>query len=204
MTRRVAALAIALAALAACGTKQAERPPLPARMLAVLPLEDGPDVRKGATPQEDGGQIVTAQIYRVLAEQTAYRFAPDLTVADTIATAEVRGAGSQLARAVALGKAVGADAVIIGSVTRFAPRVGTAFGASQGASVAFRLGLVAVGSGEEIWNGAFDETQEALATNFFGFWMFWSAGPRWLTANELAGLGVERLWPQLTSAITAE
>jgi hypothetical protein len=204
VTWRTAGLAIGLAALAACGTTQPERPPLPVRVLAVLPLDDGPEVRKGVVPQDDGAAVVTAQLYRVLVEQTEYRFAPDLSVVDTLATPALRAASGQLARAVALGKAVGADAVVVGRVTRFAPRVGTAYGASQGASVAFELGLVAVASGEEIWRGAFDETQEALASNIFDFWMFWRSGPQWLTANELAGLGVEDLWPQLTGAITAE
>ncbi|MEO8601429.1 MAG: hypothetical protein ABI629_02525 [bacterium] len=204
MTIRVAALALALAAMAACGTKPGERPPMPVHVLAVLPLSTGADVHGGAVSRDDGAATVTAQIYRILAEQTAFRFAPDLTVVDALATAEVRTASGQLERAVALGKAVGADAVIVGQVTRFSPRVGTAYGASQGASVAFGLGLVAVGSGEEIWRGDFDDTQEALATNIFDFWMFWSAGPRWLTAGELAGLGVDSLWPLLTAAMTPE
>lgn len=205
MTRRVAAAAIGLALiLSACGAKQAEHPPLPVHLLAVLPLQDGPQVAKGATPPEDGAAIVTAQIYRILAEQTEIRFVPDLTVVDTLTMPELRAAETQLDTAVALGKAVGADAVIIGRVTRFSPRVGTAYGASAGASVAFELGIVSVASGEQIWNGEFEETQEALATNFLDFWMFWSTGPRWLTANELAGLGVERLWPQIDSQLSPE
>jgi hypothetical protein len=201
VTARGVAAALALLCLSACAARQADHPPLPVHLLAVLPLQDGPQVAKGVTPQEDGAAIVTAQLYRVLAEQTEIRFAPDLTIVDTLATPELRATRSQLDTAVALGKAVGADAVVVGTVTRFSPRVGTAYGASQGASVAFELGLVSVASGEQIWSADFEDTQEALATNFLDFWMFWSAGARWLTANELAGLGVEKLWPELESQL---
>ncbi|MDX2167593.1 MAG: hypothetical protein SF182_11040 [Deltaproteobacteria bacterium] len=198
-----AAVGLALL-LTACGTAQSPRPPVFTELLAVLPLGEGPEVRPGATPQEDGGAIVTAQIYKVLAEQTEFRFAPDLSVVDALATPELRLVRGTSERAVALGRALGADVVLSGTVTRFAPRVGTALGASQGASVAFNLILVEVASGEVVWQGAYDQTQEALATNFLDVMLFWQAGARWLTASELAGIGVEQLWPQIQAAITSE
>jgi hypothetical protein len=200
---RAAALGLAVL-LSACGAAQPERPPVLTQMLAVLPLAEGPEVRPGSTPQEDGGAIVTAQIYRVLSEQTEFRFAPDLSVVDTLGTPEMRGARGTLERSVALGKALGAEAVLSGTVTRFSPRIGTAFGASQGASVAFALQLVEVASGEVVWEGSYDQTQEALATNFLDVMLFWQAGARWLTVSELAGLGVEQLWPQIAAAMTSE
>jgi hypothetical protein len=200
---RAAAFGLALL-LSACGAAQPTRPPVLTELLAVLPLDEGPQVKPGATPQEDGGAIVTAQIYRVLSEQTEFRFAPDLSVVDTLGTPELRAAHGRVERAVALGKALGAEAVLSGTVTRFSPRVGTAFGASQGASVAFVLSLVEVASGEIVWEGSYDQTQESLATNFLDVFLFWQAGARWLSASELAGLGVEELWPQIAAAMTSE
>jgi len=201
---RSAALALAFAALSACGTAQAPRPPVVTHLLAVLPLDHGPGVRPSADRHDDGAAIVTAQLYRVLSQQTEFRFAPDLSVSDLLATPELRAASGQVGRAVALGKALGAEAVIVGTVTAYAPRIGTAFGASQGASIGFTLGVVEVASGELVWEGEFAQTQESLATNFFDAWILWSAGGRWLTASELAGLGVERLWPSLTAALIAD
>lgn len=200
---RAAACGLALL-LSACGAAQPARPPVLAELLAVLPLDEGPEVKPAATPQEDGAAIVTAQIYRVLSEQTEFRFAPDLSVVDTLGTPELRAARGRVERAVALGKALGAEVVLTGVVTRFSPRIGTAFGASQGASVAFALSLVEVASGEVVWQGSYDQTQEALATNFLDVFLFWQSGARWLTANELAGIGVEQLWPQIAAAMTSE
>ena len=57
----------------------------------------------------------------------------------------------------------------------------------------FRSRLVETATGQVLWAGAFDQTQQDLSSNLFDFWMFWSEGPRWFTAAELAHLGVEKL-----------
>jgi hypothetical protein len=175
------------------------------QLLAVLPLEPAAATSADRTamplPPPDAGLSVTAQIYRVLAEQTEFRFVPDLTVADEMETPEVRHAGSTIERAVALGKEVGADGVIFGHVFRFQKRVGTAFGATQPASVWFEIGLVAVSTGNVVWQGTFDQTQQPLTSNLLNWWMFWRGGPRWFSAGELAGLGVDRLFTDLTASV---
>ncbi len=147
---------------------------------------------------------VTAQIYRALTEQTEFRFVPDLTVSDVLDTRAVRRAGSVVDRAVALGKEVGADGVIFGRVFRFHKRVGTEYGVTQPASVWFELGLVAVSNGRVVWQGRFDQTQEPLSSNLLDWWIFWRAGPRWVSSSELAGLGVDRLFQDLTIAVNTE
>lgn len=189
--------------IAGCGAKQPPHAPVVVRTLAVLPLEPAGDGGETPLPSE-APAAVTAQIYRVLSDQTEFRFVPDLTVADTVALPDVRRAASLTDRAVALGRQVGADAVIFGRVFRYQKRVGTEYGASQPASVSFDLGLVAVSSGEVLWQDKFDETQEALASNLFDWWMFWSSGARWMSASELAGLGVEKLFGQMTAAVQTE
>jgi hypothetical protein len=198
---RLAAV-LAAALLAGCGAKQQadpSHPPVTMQMLAVLPLEA---VRAGdaagSPPPTESGLAVTAQVYRVLAEQTEFRFVPDLTVADALETPELRSADSLVDRAVALGKEVGADGVIFGRVLRYQKRVGTDLGATTPASVAFDLGLVAVVNGDVVWRGRFDQTQEPLTSNLLNWWMFWRAGPRWMSASELAGLGIDRLFRDLT------
>ena len=76
---RLVALA-ALGALAACGARPDERPPLPVRVLAVLPFETAAAADQGGKRGENTpGDVVTAQVYRVLAEQTEYDVVPDLT-----------------------------------------------------------------------------------------------------------------------------
>ena len=203
-------LALVATTVAGCTTKQPDTPevaPASMQLLAVLPVESASaaagDAAGGPVPS-DAGMVVTAQLYRALAEQTEFRVVPDLTVADVLETPDLRHAASLQARAAALGKEVGADGVIFGRVLRFHKRVGTDFGASEPASVWFELGLVSVASGEVVWTGHFDQTQEPLSFNLFKWWMFWEAGPRWMSAAELTGLGVDRLFADMAASINTE
>ena len=179
------------------------------QLLAVLPIEPSAapaDDKHGSAPPppDEAGMAVTAQIYRVLADQTEFRFVADLAVSDVLETPAVRRAGGVVERAVALGKEVGADGVIFGRVFRFQKRVGTEFGASEPASVWFELGLVSVANGDVVWKGRFDQTQEPLSANLLNWWMFWRAGPRWVSASELTGLGVDRLFTDMTASVNTE
>lgn len=201
---RLGLLALALLAVG-CASKTPPHPPLFARAVAVLPFETAAGADHGEKRGEaKAGALVTAQVYRYLSEQTTYLVVPDVTVADTLTTPELRRAIGLQERAIQLGKAVGADGVLFGRVERYDQRVGTAYGASQGASVKFSIGLLSPTTGEVVWEGEFEDTQEALAANFFDWWMFWSAGPRWLSANELTGLGVDRLLDECRQSLTAD
>jgi hypothetical protein len=217
----VAALAVlGVLLLPSCGTKKT--PPadtattstpeesaaaaLPAQALvAVLPMEPAKppesDGRDATLPSEDAGLAVTAQIYRVLADQTEFRVVPDLTVVDVLTTPEVRRAGGVVERAIALGKEVGADDVIFGRVYRFDKRVGTAYVVTQPASVWFELGLVHVSSGEVVWKGEFDETQGPLGSRLMSWIVFWRDTPHWYSASELAGVGVDRLFDGIVASV---
>jgi hypothetical protein len=192
------------------GSEQPEpTAPVNMQLLAVLPIEpaaapaDGKD-GGGPPPPDEAGMAVTAQIYRALADQTEFRFVADLAVSDVLGTPAVRRAGGLVERAVALGKEVGADGVLFGRVFRFRKRVGTQYGASEPASVWFELGLVSVASGDVVWKGHFDQTQEPLTSNLLNWWMFWRSGPRWVSASELAGLGVDRLFADMTASVDTE
>lgn len=207
----VGALALALSVVASCSAKEPEQPaeaehaPVAMQLLAVLPIEPAPPPNdKGSAPPDEAGLAVTAQLYRVLADQTEFRFIPDLSVSDVLATPALRRADSVKERAEALGKDVGADGVIFGRVFRYDKRVGTERGASQPASVSFELDLVRVSNGEVVWTGHFDETQGPLGSSLFSWLTFWRDGPRWFSASELAGLGVDKLFEDLTESVNAE
>lgn len=201
---RTLVLVVAVALLGSgCAYLRPRPEPVFVGLLAILPVE-AEDAGAGAAPNvagveapeplpEDAGMAVTAQIYGALAERPEFRFVPDLTVATAGDSAAVRQATDRHARARALGRAVGADDVLCGGVSRFRERVGTSMGARIPASVSFDLELVNVASGEVTWRGRFDETQQALSSNLFKSWMFWEAGPHWFTARELAGLGAQKL-----------
>jgi hypothetical protein len=169
-------------------------------LIAVMPIE--PLERVSATPPAPpeslapgAARAVTAAVYDALMSSSDWRVVPDLTVAQALAHMK---AGEDLAsRARALGKEVGADAVLFGTVSRYVERVGAEYGARHPASVAFSLSLISVASGERLWTGSFDQTQRPLTTNLFNWWQFWRGGPRWFTAQEFARLGAEHLLQDL-------
>jgi hypothetical protein len=95
--------------------------------------------------------------------------------------------------ALALGKELNANHVMVGIVWRYKERVGTAQASASPASVAFSLYLVNVEQGIPVWEAAFDRTQQALTDNLLNVKEFFSMGARWLTADELARFGLKQV-----------
>lgn len=179
--------------------------PEPIGVIAVMPIERAEPA--SATPPTERPQlepnaerVVTAQIYGVLSASPAWRFVPDLAVADALSR-QGSSSGDRAARARTLGKAAGADSVIFGTVSRFRERVGSEYGAKQPAAVSFTLQFVSVASGNVLWTGSFEQAQQPLSSNLFNWWQFWRGGPRWFTAQEFTRLGVERLLEELSKKV---
>ena len=99
-----------------------------------------------------------------------------------------------------VGKAFGADAVLIGQVYRWQERVGTDYGVETPASVAFDVSLVRPSDGTILWRGNYDKTQRSLFENLFDLKTYVKSGGRWLTARELASFGLERLLAEMPGA----
>jgi hypothetical protein len=173
--------------------------------IAVMPIER--DERAALAVTEEGEprlppgaeHVVTAQIYQVLSSDPKWRFVPDLEV--TQALDGIDPSGPLLSRARALGKAVGADGVLIGTVSRYRERIGAKYGAREPAAVSFALQLLYVPEGKILWRGSFDGTQQPLTENLFNWWQFWRGGPRWFTAQEFTGLAVERTLDDLKAKL---
>jgi len=87
-----------------------------------------------------------------------------------------------------------AEVVLAGFVYRFRERVGKGYGAESPASVAFAMHLIRVADGRTIWSAHFEETQKSLGDNLFQLGSFLSRGGRWLTAEELAMSGLEKIF----------
>jgi len=99
-----------------------------------------------------------------------------------------------------VGKAFGADAVLIGQLYRWQDRVGTDYGVETPASIAFDVSLVRPSDGAILWRGNYDKTQKSLFENLFDLKTYVRSGGRWLTARELAGFGLERLLAEMPGA----
>jgi len=86
-----------------------------------------------------------------------------------------------------------ADAALIGQVYRWQDRVGTDYGVEKAASVAFDLSLVRSTDGGILWRGNYDKTQKSLMEDLFDVGTYIQGGGRWMTAEGLADMGIERL-----------
>lgn len=103
-------------------------------------------------------------------------------------------AGGRLAQMKALGDKMGSNAVLDVIVTRFQERDGSELSANAPASAAFDMVLTQVDSGKVLWAAAFDETQEAVASNLLSIGKVKNRGLKWISVEELVRQGVkERL-----------
>lgn len=96
-----------------------------------------------------------------------------------------------------VGKALGANLVLVGYIYRWRERQGTDYAVNRAASVAFDLDLVRSSDGSVVWNAKFDKTQRSLLENILDLKTFLSGGGRWMTAKKLASVGLDRLLDQL-------
>ena len=67
------------------------------------------------------------------------------------------------------------------------------------ARIAFEVSLFDARTGGRLWRARFDETQPSLTENVARVRQYPGRGARWLSANELAGWGAERIVHNLLS-----
>ncbi len=200
---RAGLLAAALVGLLACATTVRSRPlagmgelEQAVARIAVAPFRPtGRLARQAEVPGADGSAAAHAThlVSRYLTEALHER-GPEVIPADDVARAlgvgnpvETRLAPIEVAERAA--EEFGADAVLIGEVSRFVERRGRAAGATRPASVGFLVTLYLAPGGEPVWEGAFEETQQALGENIFNAVRYPGAGLRWLSAEDLARWG---------------
>jgi hypothetical protein len=94
----------------------------------------------------------------------------------------------------------GATAVVLGKVTRWREREGSAAGAARPASVAFEVSLHEAPAGRRLWTGRFDETQRSMTENILRARQYPGGGTRWLTTEEFARWGAREVAQAMASA----
>ena len=92
-----------------------------------------------------------------------------------------------------VGKELEADGVIMGYVYRYRERKGYPYSVEKPASVAFGIYLIRVSDGALVWKGIFDRTQSSLLENILQISSFFKQGGKWLTAEELSEVGVDKM-----------
>jgi hypothetical protein len=96
-----------------------------------------------------------------------------------------------------VGRNLGANLMLLGTVWRYLDREGSPAGATRPASVAFDMYLLDVESGTLLWSANFDETQRSLSENILDASVFFKRGAKWLSASELADYGVREIVKKL-------
>jgi hypothetical protein len=104
---------------------------------------------------------------------------------------------SELDFLIAIGRDYGAERILANYLYRFKERVGGNYAAESPASVAFSLFLIDVPSGQLIWARHLDETQKALSENLFELRSFIKRKGRWVTAEQMALSGLEKMVSEL-------
>ena len=99
--------------------------------------------------------------------------------------------------AIQLAKELKADFIFVGYLFRFEERVGSRIGVEKPASVGFDVHLLRVKDGKRVWDGKFDETQQALSENLLKMGSFVRRGAAWLKAEELSSVGMEEMLKRL-------
>lgn len=93
-----------------------------------------------------------------------------------------------------VGKALSANAMIVGTVWRYRDRRGGTRAVESPASVAFAVHLIDVETGTILWSKRFAETQRSLSENILRAPAFFERGAKWLTADELARFGMQEIF----------
>jgi hypothetical protein len=93
----------------------------------------------------------------------------------------------------------GATAVVLGRVTRWREREGSAAGATRPASVAFEVSLYQAPTARRLWTGRFDETQKSMTEAILRARQYPGGGTRWLSAEEFARWGAQEVARSMTS-----
>jgi hypothetical protein len=206
---RGAALAVAGTLAAACGGQGLFAGLTPTRPVAVASSEallETPITRVAVTDLEaragrpEDGAFLAEAVREMLQARPGLSVATADEVEEAAASvgAGVEGSGAwPPARVRGLASALGADAVITGRILRFVERHGSAAAAREPASVALAVEMLRGSDGALLWRGTYDYTQRALSENLADAGLFFRGGARWLTARELARLGLESLLYEL-------
>lgn len=157
--------------------------------IAVMPMVDAPN-QPGATLPDGASEALTANLYSQLALAGGWNVVPESSVQVAMQQLPPPTVRNLKEDALALGRHVGADAVLYGELHTYRERVGYEYAASKPASVAFSLYLVDVNLKVVVWSAQYAREQKSLSQNFLDIFNFMKNRARWVTAQDIASEGV--------------
>jgi hypothetical protein len=144
---------------------------------------------------------LTASLFSKLKTKGGYQFiSPGEASVQAARLASSPAAMNDLEMDQKIGQSLSADAFMAGYIYRWREREGVEYGVKVPASVAFDLYLVRVADKTVLWRQGFDKTQQSLSENLLDFHTFLKARGRWVSAYELAELGLDSIVEKLPKA----
>ena len=159
---------------------------------AVCPLCKG--VYRSGEILPKGQNILTRLLYQKIDAMGTFKVLPLERVEETLSHGDKRRFEEKpIASSIQLGRELDVDFLFVGFLFRFEERIGSSIGAEKPASVGFDLHLLRLRDDRMVWGGKFDETQRPLSENLLKIGSFLRRKASWLTAEELAGVGMDEM-----------
>ncbi len=139
------------------------------------------------------GERLAIDLYEALRKMAPYELVPPEKTLAELQLAHRRDHFSDTDFLRDFGRKLGADAIVVGEILRIRERQGETYSVVAPASVAFRVTLVRAVDGAELYRAVFDETQRPISEEPERLLRPGTLRFRWLTAEQLARTGVERM-----------
>lgn len=164
--------------------------------LALIPFTSKPSLSDGIPEEtvEEKERYLTITLYEAL---TAELLRIEITPLQKSETEFLRIKAEKpksfyREQAVAAGKSLGVDAVMIGVISEYTEREGSAIGVESPAAVTFSVEVLDTRDGHTLWETYFKETQKPLLENVYEIEKFFKRGAKWITSDELAKEGARK------------
>jgi len=141
---------------------------------------------------------LTRLLYRKVGAMGKFTVLPIEKVEEALSQGEKRCfEESPISSSIRFGRDLRMDFVFVGFLFRFEERIGSSIGVEKPASVGCDLHLFRLRDGKMVWLGKFDETQRPLSENLLKIGSFVRRKAQWLTAEELASVGMDEMLRKL-------
>jgi hypothetical protein len=166
---------------------------------AICPICKG--IRRGGEILPSSQNTLTRLLHEKMEVKETFRILPMKEVEDVLSQFERKVFEEKpISSSIQVGQKLNADFVCIGYFFRFEERIGSSLGVQKPASVSFDLHLFRLRDEKMVWLGKFDETQKPLSENVLKIGSFIRRKGSWLTAAELASVGMDEMLKKLPGA----
>jgi len=167
-----------------------------ARGAVLCPLCKG--VRQSSQVLPGSQNILTRLLYQKMEALGTFKVLPlEKVEAVLVSSVKKQFEEEPIPSSIQIGKELDVDFLLVGYLFRFEERIGSRIGAEKPASVGFDIHLLRLRDQKRIWDGKFDETQRPLSDDILKIGSFFRRQASWLSAEELASVGMDEMLKKL-------